>query len=272
MNSTFFKSGFISIIAASTVATANAQEGGPGGYDPNDWHGFIAVGVVAAPDYEGSKQYRVLPFPFFSVSKGNYSIRTEGPGVAINIIDNANFNAGPIVAFRPERDEDARDATVKTLTTINSSVEAGGFLSYGFDLDGPGERIEASVKSVFDLGDAHNGYTVQGSLSYRTVFERKYSFSLALSATYGDEKYNNTYFGVSAADSAISGIAQYNAESGLKDIGATTTLGYQFDDKWGMMVIGGYTKLLSPAKDSPLIQAVGNTNQFFGGTAVTYRF
>ena len=258
---------FAAISIVPNISNAQQPE-----YNPNDWHGIIAMGVMATSDYEGSNDYRILPLPFISISKGNYSIRTEGPGVAINIIDNANFNAGPVVAYRGERDNDVKDSLVKRLTTINSSVEAGGFISYGINLDKPGERIEASIKGLYDVGNAHNGYTVTGSLSYRTVIERKYSIGITASTTYGNEKYNNTYFGVSSADALISGLPQYNADSGIKDVGATATIGYQFNNKWGVMVIGNYTKLLSPAKDSPLITAVGDTNQFFGGTAVTYRF
>ena len=62
--------------------------------------------------------------------------------------------------FRGPRNENTRDPLVKRLTTINTSIEAGGFVSYGIDLDNPGERIEVSVRPMFDIANGHNGYTI----------------------------------------------------------------------------------------------------------------
>lgn len=241
-------------------------------YNADQWNTIISLAPFVAPDFEGSKNYRVLPIPFIRVSKSNYYAITDGPGITLNIIDDKNLNAGPSIFYKSERDNDARNDLVKNLTTINSSVEMGGFVSYRFDLNNPGEQIELKIRGLFDVGNAHNGYTVNTSLSYGKIIKQKTRLGLSISTTYADNNYNNTYFGVSALDSAISGLSRYTAKAGIKDIGTNINLAYSFDRNWGIIGVFGYTKLLKPAKNSPIIQTSGSTNQFFATIGISYRF
>ena len=277
MNLAFKSISTFLLLSLFTLPTL-AQErpaGGAGnrpGFNADKWNFLVAVGPFFAPEFEGATHYRFLPIPFLRASKGNYYIQTEGPGLTANVINSRNIKAGPSIQFRGERDSDVRNTLVKRLQTINSSIELGGFLSYSIPLDNPGEQIEAKIKTMFDAGNAHNGYTVATSLSYSRIIERRIRLGLSLSSTYADSNYNNTYFGVSAIDAIRGAIPTYATSSGIKDIGAAINLGYSIDRNWGVVALFGYKKLLNPAKNSPIIISAGTTNQFIGNIGVSYRF
>lgn len=266
----------LALFVMSATTAVFAQGRPPEGFgpmaDPNKWSTLIATGPFIAPEFEGATDYRVLPMPFVRARKGNYFIQTEGPGLTANIVNDRFFNAGPSIRYRGERDDDVQNMLVKRLEPINSSIIVGGFISYSVPLGKRGERIEAKIKPMFDIGDAHNGYSVATSLTYRRVFGPKMRFGLAVNATYADENYNNTYFGVNASNALLGYLPTYSAGAGLKDVGANFNLAYSFNQNWGIIGIVSYKKLLDPAKNSPLIQAAGTTNQFFGTIGLSYRF
>lgn len=259
-------------LVLSFATPALAQQRSRPGFDPNKWNVLFAVGPFIAPEYEGARRYRVLPLPFIRATKGNYFIQTEGPGLTANIINDPNFNAGPSLEYRGERDDDVNNPILKQFETVNSSVEAGGFISYRFPTGPRGEGVTAKIKAMFDIGDAHNGYTLSNSLSYAKPIGTKLRLGLSVSATYADQNYNNTYFGINAFNAAQSGFQTYQAGSGIKDIGGTLNLIYSIDEQWGLVGLFGYKKLVGASTDSPIIKNIGTSNQFLGSIALSYRF
>ncbi len=249
-----------------------AQQGARPGEDRDSWTFLIAGGPFIFPEFEGATNYRVLPIPFFRASKGNYFIQTEGPGLTANLFNHRKLKFGPSVQYRGERDQDINNSIIQLFETINSTVEAGGFISYRFSLENPGEAITARIKTMIDLGDAHNGYNVSASLSYGRIIGLKTRVNVSLGSTYADQNYNNTYFGVSQTDATLSGFNIYQANSGIKDIGGTINIAHPLSNGWGITGLVGYKKLLSPAANSPIIQNAGTDNQFLGSVALSYRF
>jgi outer membrane protein len=79
----------------------------------------------------------------------------------------------------------------------------------------------------------------------------------------------SSYFGIDAADAAASGLDEFNADEGFKDV---NLLSYRFLERWSLAVIGTYARLLGDAEDSPVVDDVGDANQFFGGALINYRF
>ena len=65
---------------------------------------------------------------------------------------------------------------------------------------------------------------------------------------------------------------RYGADSGLKDIGISLTGHYKFNKSWGLLGNVGYTRMLGDAEDSPLVDGVGDENQYSAVLAVTYSF
>ena len=81
-----------------------------------------------------------------------------------------------------------------------------------------------------------------------------------------------TYFGVTTSQASASGLKEFNANGGIKDVGTGISIIYPFNKYWSLLTIANYTRLLNDAANSPLVENVGSKNQFWLGLGVAYRF
>ena len=93
-----------------------------------------------------------------------------------------------------------------------------------------------------------------------------------IKTTYANDNYMKTYFGVTTSQASSSGFKEFNANGGIKDMGAGTSLIYPFNKYWSFITIANYTRLLNDAAKSPLVENAGSKNQFWLGLGVAYRF
>jgi outer membrane protein len=89
--------------------------------------------------------------------------------------------------------------------------------------------------------------------------------------TFAGEDYMDTYFGVTPAQAARSGLPAYQADAGLKSVGVEGKLRYEFATDWAVTAKGGYFRLVGDAADSPIVE-LGDRNQFSAGLALSRRF
>ena len=86
-----------------------------------------------------------------------------------------------------------------------------------------------------------------------------------------NDDYFDTYFGVSAAESAASGYPVFDPEGWLKGAGFEAEGRYALSRHWAVRGEAGYERLLDDAADSP-ITAAGSENQFYAALGLTYTF
>tara|TARA_R110002111_G_C6001497_1_gene373211 strand:+ start:1210 stop:1470 length:261 start_codon:yes stop_codon:yes gene_type:complete len=79
-------------------------------------------------------------------------------------------------------------------------------------------------------------------------------------------------FDVSAADSARSGIRQYRADGEYIRASLNSRLTYLVTDKLSVSTIARYSRLFGDAADSPVVEDVGDANQWHGSLAINYQF
>lgn len=226
----------------------------------------IGAGAGVAPDYEGSDDYEFVPIPFARVAFDNGMFATlEGLTAKANLIPSQVWRLGPMYNYRPSRSRVDSNA-VDRLSNVSDANEIGGF--GGFDY----KNWFVFVEYLADLGDAHEGWlgTVRGG--YNWVASKSWTLSFGLSTTYADDDYMSTYFGVDGADSARSGLSQYDADSGIKDVGFDLGIGCKFTDHWSGRVLGSYNLLVGDADESSPVTDEGSQHQFFLGLLVVYTF
>ncbi len=224
------------------------------------------AGLAAVPDYEGSEDYTAAPLLLINAKwEDGYYIKLMGNRVRANVLPNTTWSVGPVLQYRGKRDDDVSNNKVGDMRKIDATLEAGIF--GGFNAEG----WDASLQWVTDTSDKHDGYL--------TTFEAGYTFPAAgfvnrigISSTYADKDYMDTYFSVDRDNAARSGLDRYKADSGLKDFGVNYTANYAFNESWGLTGLVGYTALLNDAKDSPVVDDEGNSNQFKLGLMATYKF
>jgi outer membrane protein len=239
--------------------------------------GFVGLGVGYSPDYEGSDEYEAVPAPFgrYVWGSGRYvnlggTQGSERAGrLSLNIVSrdwSEVFEFGPLLQYRMKRDDDVDNSQVSRMEEVDAATEAGLFAGIN---TGP---WSAQLAFASDVSDEHSGTVVYLKGGYRTDLSDKLQIKFGVSTAWASDDYMETYFGVDATDSARSGLSQYSASSGIKDVGLNVTGNYQFNQKWGLVGAVGYTRMLNDAEDSPVVDDAGDKNQYKAVVAVTYSF
>lgn len=227
---------------------------------------IAGLGVAFVPDYEGSNDYEAVPLLQFRYNFGQSRyIGLLGNTLRANLMPDETWHIGPLVKYRKERD-DVDDDQVDRMEKVDAAFELGAFLTYNT------ENWILSLSGSQDVSDAHDGYVVEFGAGYRHFFQRRAMLIVFGKASYASEDYMDTYFGVSPTDAARSGLQRYEADSDLKDAALGALMQYNFNDRWGLLGVLQYTKLLGDAEDSPLVDDEGDDSQWLGGLLVNYRF
>jgi outer membrane scaffolding protein for murein synthesis (MipA/OmpV family) len=78
-----------------------------------------------------------------------------------------------------------------------------------------------------------------------------------------------SYFGITSAQSVRSGLAEYDAQAGIKRVDVKASVTYMMTENWLVTGAAGAGFLMGDAKDSPIVR---NDVQPFGMIGLTYRF
>jgi outer membrane protein len=257
-------------LAASAADLGGSYKDGDGAADEWAITGAKVGGVlVVMPKYEGSKDYEVLGFPYilptFSGGPGFFS-RVDARGlddVRFNLIDRNGFVAGPLGGYTFGREEDDGDR-LDGLGDIDGGVVLGGFVGYRL---GP-VLFDASYHQFFDDSE---GYQIRFGAEMERQVSQRVTLTGRVGATYADENYTQTYFGVSAAQAIDSPLlsSAYEAEAGFKDVHVQVGIKADLDDRWSARASVRYSHLLGDAGDSPLVES---EDQFMGLVGLSYKF
>jgi outer membrane protein len=252
---------------------ASTGGGAVGDSDPGQGINFtLGAGAGIAPDYEGSDDYEAVPF--WNLRAGNLYhpetyVQVLGPRLLSNFLPHDHWRLGLAGQFIKERD-DVEDDRVDDLESVDASVMLGLIAGYDF-LATLQNDLVLEVEGRQDVAD-DNGFlgTIRGR--YGSRFAEQWRFDALVQTTWASEDYMSSYFGIDAGDAARSGLDQFNADEGFKDVAFGASLTYRFLENWSATGTGTYTRLIGDAADSPVVDDQGDENQVFAGFLINYRF
>ena len=267
-------------LAQSTDAAPPASTNLP---DPNDQSDTLTIGVGGAllPDYEGSDDYRFTPAAALRGRYKGISFSTRGTSLAVNVIPRGagkiSFSAGPIAGLRLNRTGDIKDAVVKLLPERRRAVELGGFVGVSArGLTNPYDSLGLRVEVVHDVANAHKSTIVSPAIDFSTPLSRTTFVGLSAGLDFVQKRYADTYFAISPADSALSGLPVYSGKGGLKDwkvnLIALQSLSGSLLHGWAIAGTVGYSKLQGDFKRSPIVAQRGSAGQWLAAAGLAYTF
>ncbi|WP_193179390.1 MipA/OmpV family protein [Nisaea sediminum] len=236
----------------------------------SDWDIQIGAGAMVKPDYEGSDDYEASPLPLVNISYKDL-VFLDGPSLGANLFvwngtrPGDQLKIGPLVRYQMGRDDDDNDA-LNGLGSVDGSAEIGGFISYD---NGP---FSAGLKAFQDVGDGHEGMTVELEGGYRHRFDETWSVQAGIATTWADEDYTQSFFGIDAGQSLRSGYREYSPDAGFKDVSLSIGVNYALTENWNVTGMVGYSRLLGDVADSPIVDGQGSADAFMTGIFVGYRF
>ncbi|MFN7538352.1 MAG: MipA/OmpV family protein [bacterium] len=238
--------------------------------------GFFSLGALSTPDYQGSSDRSVGPLVAARLGYHNYYIETAtlSAGIALraNISPWSGIEFGPVLGQRRGR-SDVENKRVKLLGDIDDSTEAGAFIRLPFR-DVLTSRDEAAIEVQYhhDVSSTSSGNLLFFGGSYRFDPTDRLRLRAIALATYATDRYNQTFFGVTQAGATASGLPEYKASGGIRDVGLTLTANYTISGGWGVTGVVQFRRLMGDAADSPIVSREGDENQISFGLGLSYRF
>ena len=261
-------------VALGTPAAAQAQ-GRPSGPPQGQPDSFTyGLGVGVAPRFPGADSYAPLPFPLINWVKNGRTLRNNGFGVEYDVTKGTKLDFGPILRINGGRDDlnNANDAVIEALGQVSLTAEVGAFIAttrpISTSRQGPPLLFTARASFVQAIS-GHDGFLIEGAVGLVRP-SRKWTTSVSATATVASGNYQDAFFSVNSAQSLASGLAEFDADAGLRDVGVTSFIRYAINPKWSVNTIASYSRLVSDAADSPIVTERGSANQAFFGLNVAY--
>jgi MipA family protein len=256
------------IAAAGAVCfLAAAPSAGAEGLFSGDWYLTVGAAGFTAPAFEGSRRYILTGVPIVSLGKRG----KEAPFVSRNdnisfaFVDTGVFRAGAVGKLVMPRDA-GDHAELAGLSDVPFGVELGGFA----EVHPTGWlRLRGEVRRGIR---AHEGFVGNLQVDAYTDVTDRVRVSAGPRLSFASAAYMDAYYGVSAAESAASGLAPYDPGGGIKSAGVGGAVDWRLTDQVTTSVFGEYSRLMGPAADSSIVTQRGSKNQFMLGLSATYRF
>jgi outer membrane protein len=238
---------------------------------PDRWQFTAGLGAADVPLYPGSDRRRYLALPAFSISYGRFFLgnapgasSAPGAGLGVNAYQDSHWRLGALVSgdFITPR-KAANDPHLHGLGDINSTARATLFASYTLDW----ATLRTNVST--DIGGHGEGTLAGLDLEGRYRPIERLTLSAGPGMTWASGPYMRTFFGVDAAQSAASGLPQFQATSGLDAVHFSLGADYRLTTAWNLRAHASLARLRGDAADSPITETRSqNSYALFA----TYRF
>jgi len=248
--------------------SALAQGASPTTAAKSDWDVSLGAGAALAPTFEGSDRYHVLPVPLVSITyKDMISLNSTGLSAYWRT---GGLRIGAGLTYNPGRDDSKDDGLfsngddrLRGMGDIDAALGLKAFASYRLWM------LDLSAAATKYTGGDNDGVVIDLGLALPYTLFDKLTLSPHVGATWANQDYMQTFFGVTATQAANSGFARHDADAGFKDIRAGIDATYRFDEHWFLSVRTDVKRLVGDAADSPIsFSDTGVT----AATMIGYRF
>jgi MipA family protein len=215
--------------------------------------GFITLN---APSYQGADEQKtsVVPGVFLQASNGIFADPFNGVGYVFEPAGSliygvrANIDTGRSV-------EDALPGFDKVKLRLNPGV----FANYTVN-----EQLTLKSALRGGLGDGGDGGLLNLGATYKLYNANFVSVNLNASVKFGSSSYMQSYFGVTPAQSAASGLAAYKPAAGLAMAQVSLTGGFPISREIYIISSLSVQRLTGDAASSPIVKKKTQPSAFIG--------
>jgi len=218
--------------------------------------GSIGAAVAYLPTYAGSPNYYTALGPDLELTYrtqhwGHIDLGGNGaPGLSWNF-EQGSLWGGVLLGVDPGRKEEKPsvagqipgDERLRGMGTIKLRAQPGVTVGYG----------PVGLTYLESIG--HGGHSSQFNLALMQALPLSDRFTLSLSAgaTWSDRNYMQTYFGVTAQQSAASGFAVYTPKAGLQRVDVGVGAEFKLSASLKLKTQLGGSRLCRIAERSPIV-------------------
>ena len=230
--------------------------------DDSPWRVQLGLLGLVSPEFEGGDEYEGSALPIIDIEWNRRLFLNTRRGLGGYFVNNDWFQAGASVGYRFGRDQDDADV-LRGLGDVDGGATANLFATYTFGRASLGGQLSQ------DISGNDTGLTLDLEAGMRFAVMPELTLSPTLQTTFASSDYMESYFGVTPAQSARSGLQTYDADAGLKSVGVGVNAAYSVTRRVSVLGNIGYKRLLDEAADSPIVE---DADQFRVGLGLSYRF
>lgn len=232
----------------------------------NGWSVGVGAGFEYETEYDGSDDYGVELEPSVVVQRRQQNSMwfLEGPELGLRVrVDDLWLVQGGLrlEGGREESEADALTGLGDTDDELTGMVEVRRGLGGNWSNWVAG-RVMAGGSDIGVLGVAAVGHTFAAN-------DPDNGIDVFVFSTFGSSAFINRDFGVSAAQSATSGLAQTRLDSGYRSVGIQAVGRWRFGSRWQLQAEAGYERYNSNIADSPIAR---DDFEAEVGASLIYRF
>lgn len=245
------------ILAAPVLAAPGSTQA-----EPNEWSVGVGAGGGWSPEYRGADDYKAEGIPIIIARKGRLSINPV-TGVSYDLLASESLKLAPTLSYAKGRDN---TGALESFEDVHGGVMAGVVASWttgSWQLNGD---VSAAVSGDLD------GVRARGYLRYRGKITDRLLFAAGPGVSWGNNRWNQALFDVSAEDAARSGLRAYRTEGEYVQSSMNGRLTFLVTRKLSVSTVAQYSRLFGDAADSPIVEDVGDANQWHGSVAINYQF
>ncbi|WP_222428638.1 MipA/OmpV family protein [Herbaspirillum sp. SJZ099] len=231
----------------------------------------LGAGVAIGPRYSGSDQNRAgLGLAVdYAASNGFFIGTTRGIGYGSQA---GKLDYSIALGYREGRKDSSQSSFMgrtgsdylRGMGEIKGSVTT--LLGLGYTVT---DWLRLGLQAEVPLSQRDNGSALHFSASSPFYTSDSDRLTLGLTSSWGNRKYVQTYYGVTAAQSAASGFRQHGAKSGIYAYALELGWKHKFDANWSLMASVGAMQLAGDAGNSPIVK---RKTAPMGSVFVTYSY
>lgn len=223
-----------------------------GAYAETAWTGSIGAGGIWKPDYLGSDDYEFRGFPSLTLQAKGVGYLSVKDGIGTYLTDNEHWQTSIFLTYLFGRDDTG---------DLSDFEEVDGGIAGGLRLNYTQGAWQHELSITAPIGGDIDGYRVDASTRWKTALSKRWFFFVRPGIGYADKQWNQSYFDVSAQDSAASGVQAYRVNDGSWDAHLSTGIRFQMTQAWSLSMVGRVSRLTGDAKDSPIVDELGDATQ-----------
>lgn len=204
----------------------------------------VGAAVARVPTFEGSNRFDTRALPVIAYRSSRFFAGTLS-GVGYNLSNLSTLEFGPVLTYRFGRDE-SDDVRLRGLGNIDAGADIGAFVRWN------AQPLSLSATLEQGVGGNVTGAKVRLNAAYALSINRSNSLRFDASIDWADTEVMQGFFGISAPQSARSGLPVYDASSGIRRYGVGAVWAYTITPQWMSTVRLGVYRLGSEAANSPL--------------------
>jgi MipA family protein len=257
----------IAVLLTASPSPSWAQRGRPAPHQ-EVWDITLGAGATMRPTFEGSDRTRFKPLPLIAV-KWRDTI-SFGEGGLSAYWHHRNFRIGGGLSFSAGRDEHGSGGVFGNgddrLAGLGNIDKALGLRAFASQRLGP---INFDIAATKFLGTTNKGAEMTFGASLPLPLGRKLILSPHVRATWANDSYMQSYFGVTPLQASRSIFPAFSAGAGVKDVQGGVNLVYRMNQHWFVFGDVSAVRLMDDAATSPI--SISDTT-VQGMAMIGYRF